>query len=86
MSKIIVPIEMPNVCAECPFREPTEYFPAGDGLYKKFSCCQFAPDSLEDPWRSVRWQMDNKEDWCPLEPAEGSVGIEEYEHIWYEED
>lgn len=69
MPKIIVPIEMPETCALCPFREPSEFFPAGDGLYKKFSCCIFAPDSLEDPWRDVRWQVNNKEDWCPLESA-----------------
>lgn len=75
MSKIIVPIEMPEACAECPFREPIEYFPAGGGLYKKFSCCYFAPDPLEDPWRDIRWQMKNKEDWCPLELAEDDSGF-----------
>lgn len=70
MSKIIVPIEMPETCSECFFRTPTEYIHVGDGLYKKIVRCQFASDSLGDPWRDIRWQMDNKEDWCPLEPAE----------------
>lgn len=69
MSKIIVPIEMPGTCAVCPFRTPSEYFSAGDGLYKKISHCQFAPDWVEDPWRNINWQIYNKEDWCPLEPA-----------------
>lgn len=94
MSKIIVPIEMPETCSVCPFRTTSEYIQVGDGLYKRISCCQFAPDSLEDPWRNVQWQMKNKEDWCPLEPvgAEDSMtkferdGVEEYERVWYEED
>lgn len=94
MPKIIVPIEMPKTCSDCPFHMPIEYFPAGDGLYKKISSCRFAPDWLEDPWRSVQWQLDNKEDWCPLENVETEDtmtkferdGIEEYERVWYEDD
>lgn len=70
MPKIIVPIEMPGTCAECPFILGPDYFPANDGLYKRVACCKFAPGWLEDPWRDLKWMLDNKEDWCPLEPAE----------------
>lgn len=79
MSKIIVPIEMPKTCFECPFRVSSEYFYIGDGVYKKISHCQFAPDSLEDPWRNVQWQMENKEDWCPLEPAKTEDTMTKFE-------
>lgn len=70
MSKIIVPIEMPETCGECPFRSGPIEIPVKHGLYKKVSHCQFAPGWLEDPWRDLKWMVDNKEDWCPLEPAE----------------
>ena len=70
MSKIIVPIEMPETCLDCPFRMGTAEVHVGDGLYKKISCCRFAPEEIEDPWRSIYWQRDNREDWCPLESVE----------------
>lgn len=85
MSKIIVPIEMPEACAYCRFRTTSEYIQVGDGLYKRISCCQFAPDWLEDPYRDVRWQMENKEDWCPLEPAEAEDTMTKFERDGVEE-
>lgn len=85
MSKIIVPIEMPETCSECPFRTSSEFFLRATDFIKKFSCCQFAPDSLEDPWRDVRWQLMNKEDWCPLEPAEAEDTMTKFERDGVEE-
>lgn len=85
MSKIIVPIEMPGTCSECPFRTPSEYFHMGDGLYKKISRCQFAPESLEDPWRNINWQIYNREDWCPLKPAEAEDTMTKFERDDVEE-
>lgn len=70
MVKIIVPIEMPETCLDCPFRNGPIEIPVGDGLYKKISYCRFAPEEIEDPWRNVQWQANNKEDWCPLAPVE----------------
>lgn len=62
MSKIIVPIEMPEACAYCRFRTTSEYIQVGDGLYKRISCCQFAPDWLEDPYRDICWEGWNSDD------------------------
>lgn len=70
MSKIIVPIDMPETCMDCPFRSGLIEIPVKHGLYKKVSHCRFAPEEIEDPWRNIYWQRDNREDWCPLEPVE----------------
>lgn len=78
MVKIIVPIEMPETCLDCPFRGASEFivYSLGDEvLYKKISRCKFAPKEIEDPWRNVQWQANNKEDWCPLEPVEEDSGF-----------
>ena len=65
---IIVPIEMPKTCADCLFHaEPIEFALADQpGNYTKISKCIFAPESIDDPWHSLVWQCENKEEWCPL--------------------
>lgn len=62
----IVPLEMPQTCIECPFRSHDEEFSVGTGLYKKINRCLIAPEEIEDPYRDLIWQIDNKEKWCPL--------------------
>ena len=94
MSKIIVPIEMPETCSGCLFHSPNIFIPALTGHRTTVGRCQFSPESAEDPWRDVQWQMENKEDWCPLKRVESEDsmtkferdGMEEYERVWYEED
>lgn len=65
---IMVPIEMPRRCAECYFTASPEEFgvPGKPGYYEKISKCLLAPEEVEDPWRSLLWQLENKESWCPL--------------------
>lgn len=66
-SGIHVPgLEMPCTCNDCMFLRPYEYHPLGNSLYKSVSRCMFAPEEIEDPWRSGSWLSENKEDWCPL--------------------
>lgn len=69
MKGIIVPIEMPSNCALCPFVEEPQELYIEPGIYKKISKCKFCPDSMEDGWRSLVWQIENKETWCPLKTA-----------------
>lgn len=65
---IIVPIEMPRTCGECIFRTVPERFGIKDhpGWFEMISKCRFAPDRVKDPWRSLVWQSEFKEKWCPL--------------------
>lgn len=68
MSKIIVPIEMPDSCSECYFRSKAEELIVDCGSYRKISRCLLAPNDMEDPWRDIHWQIEHRESWCPLEP------------------
>lgn len=70
MSKIIVPIEMPETCSECYFRSSFEEFGVGSGFYRKISRCLLAPNDMEDTWRDIHWQIEHRETWCPLEEVE----------------
>lgn len=67
MCKVIVPMEMPATCGECPFCGDTQELAIGKGVYKKIGRCRLAPEEIEDPWRDIYWQVFNKEKWCPLE-------------------
>ena len=62
----IVPIDIPECCYECPFHAPLQESPVGKGLYRKISHCLFSSEEIEDPWRSLDWMLNNKEEWCPL--------------------
>ena len=73
MSKAILILDMPDNCFDCFFRSNSTDVYLGDGLYKKISKCLLAED-VEDPWRNTYWQMNHKEDWCPLKSVP-----EEYE-------
>lgn len=66
MSKAVLVIDMPKTCSECYFCGDTTELPVGNGLYKKVARCFLAKNNIEDPWRNVWWQLDNKEVWCPL--------------------
>ena len=70
MSGIIVPIEMPDSCSECYFRGPLEELGVGSGFYRKISRCLLAPDTMEDPWKDIHWQIEHREPWCPLKGVE----------------
>lgn len=70
MPKIKVPIEMPCCCADCYFRGPIEELSVGSGFYRKISKCMLAPDTMEDPWKAITWQIEHREIWCPLEFVE----------------
>lgn len=69
MSKGIVILDIPDCCAECYFRSQYEEMAIGGGLYKKFSKCWLAPDTIDDPYRDILWQVNNKELWCPIKPV-----------------
>ena len=66
----VVPEEIPECCAECPFRSQSEEIPVGRGVYKKICRCLLAPEEIEDPWRDLEWTCDHKEEWCPLKTVE----------------
>lgn len=69
MSKAILVLDMPETCSECYFcSKPTEFYVSG-GLYTKISRCRLAPDTVEDPWRDIPWQIEHKETWCPFKPV-----------------
>lgn len=65
-------LEMPCNCLECWFRSPFEEIGVGVGLYKKISRCWFAPEDIEDPWRDVTWQVNHREEFCPLVEMKGA--------------
>jgi hypothetical protein len=77
MSKGIVILDIPDCCAECYFRDKFEEIAIGGGLYKRFSKCKLAPDTVEDPLREVLWQINNKEPWCPIKPIPNKCGLKE---------
>ena len=62
----LVPLDIPECCAECFFRSPYEEISVNVGIYKKISRCYLAPEEIEDPWRDIVWSCKNKERWCPL--------------------
>lgn len=69
MDKAILVIDMPKNCAECFLSGDIQELMVGNGLYKKIARCLLA-ENIEDPWRDLIWQLDNKEEWCPLKPVE----------------
>ena len=80
MSKAIALLDMPSTCTECFFNGASQYFHTDNNLYKKVGRCLIAPDDIEDPWRDVHWQLDNKEEWCPLKP------VPEEQYVWYDDE
>ena len=70
MAKATVVIDMPDSCSECHFRGAIEELDVGCGFYRKISKCLLAPDTIEDPWKDIHWQIDRRETWCPLELLE----------------
>lgn len=71
----VVPLEMPECCAECPFHAPYEELSVQTGLYKKISRCVIAPEEIEDPHRDIVWMCNNKEKWCPLKEMVGESNV-----------
>lgn len=67
-------VEKPDVCFECMFRDSVEDVYEGDGLYKKISRCRLSPEEIEDPYRTINWQMNNVEEWCPIVDADREKG------------
>lgn len=65
MDKAIMVLDMPKTCLDCFFCGAMQEMSVGNGLYKKIARCLLAKD-IEDPWRDVNWQLENKEGWCPL--------------------
>lgn len=65
MNKAIAIIDMPETCGECFFCCTIEEISVGNGLYKKIGKCSLTKD-IENPWRDIWWQVEHKEDWCPL--------------------
>ena len=91
MSKGILVLDIPDCCAECYFRSELEEFIMGKGFYKKISRCRLAPETVEDPWRDITWQMEHKESWCPFKPVPEKYDLntphdrdydQEYEYGW----
>lgn len=68
MSKVALIIDEPETCSECPFVSSPIYVSSNVKIncYKKISKCLYAPDDIEDPWRNISWQRENRESWCPL--------------------
>lgn len=60
-------LEMPVTCCECIFSGDVQELGVEGGLYKKIAKCLLADSiGIEDPWRESRWQLSNREAWCPL--------------------
>lgn len=74
MNKAIAIIDMPETCAECFFCCTIQEISVGNGLYKKVGKCSLAKD-IEDPWRNIWWQVEHKEEWCPLKPVPEKVEV-----------
>lgn len=76
MDMIIHGVEPPISCIECPFlSKPKElYLPLmtgqDRGLYRKVSRCTLAPETIDDPYRSLEWFIGNTEAFCPIERRE----------------
>ncbi len=66
MSIFIKGMEMPEVCADCPFRSTPELFMLEANRYHYISRCTRASEEIEDPWRDTLWQLEHKESWCPI--------------------
>ena len=66
MSVLIKGMEMPEVCADCPFRSTPELFMLEANRYQYISRCTRADEEIEDPWRDILWQHKHKESWCPI--------------------
>ena len=74
MNKAIAIIDMPETCAECFFCCTMQEISVGNGLYKKIGKCSLAKD-IEDPWRNIWWQVEHKEEWCPLKQVPKLIDV-----------
>lgn len=79
MDKAIAIIDMPTTCAECFFCCTMQEISVGNGLYKKMGKCSLAKD-IKDPWRNIWWQVEHKEEWCPLK------SVPEEQEIWFDDE
>lgn len=59
-------LKEPETCSECPFKSLLEPIAVESNLFKYISKCSLAPDEIEDPWRDIAWQLENKESFCPI--------------------
>lgn len=66
MNILIKGMEMPEVCADCPFRSIPELSMLEPNRYHYISQCTRVSEEIEDPWRDTLWQLEHKESWCPL--------------------
>lgn len=69
MSDIVIKnMEKPSCCLECPLREATITIEAGDrpGYYRKLSKCLHPEKRIEADYRTVQWQFEHTEAWCPI--------------------
>lgn len=57
-------MKMPRCCAECIFISDFHDIHIGNGLYRKFSHCKVS--NIENPWRDVQEQIENRAEYCPL--------------------
>lgn len=63
---IIRGLEAPETCSECFLRTTPELIAIQPNMYKYISCCSRSPEDVEDPWRDITWQANNKESFCPI--------------------
>lgn len=68
---VIVPIDMPGACIDCPLLSKPEEIAVGDWMYKKICRCTIAPNEIEDPYYNLHWLAYNKPEWCPLKEVKG---------------
>lgn len=59
-------LKEPETCSECPFKSSPELIALKSNLFKYISRCSLAPEEIEDPWRDITWQLENKETFCPI--------------------
>lgn len=59
-------LKEPETCSECPFKCAPEPIAVESNLFKYISKCSLAPDEIEDPWRDITWQLENREPFCPI--------------------
>lgn len=64
MSKVMLIMDNPNACIECPLRYESEEISIGVFEYKRLYSCRKAPDYAEDIY--LEDILHKKPDWCPL--------------------
>lgn len=64
MSKVMLIMDKPNACIDCPLCFEAEQISIGVFEYKRLYSCRKVPDDVEDIY--LEDILNKKPDWCPL--------------------